>query len=220
MGDAKPNILPARTMPETALDLSATVTSLVPWVGGAVSNVLGGISTGRRFNRVRNILLELSDQLQEFKSEVSESYVKTEEFEELLRRTLQQAADELNEEKRRIYRDFLIDAIKSPGKPYDEQLRFLRMIENIQPDHIRVLKALSQPPDLQPNASVGSPRATLAKRLPDIPRNHIEELINQLNDMRITNLTSMGITMTAQGAEELTDSITSFGSQFLRFIRE
>ena len=49
------------------LDIMSFVTSAVPWVGGPVSNVLGGISTGRKIQRVNELLHEFSEDLRNFK---------------------------------------------------------------------------------------------------------------------------------------------------------
>src|SRR5437868_5580687 len=106
---------------ETALDLAATVSSLVPLIGGAVGNVLSGISQGRKMERVKEVLEGLAADLHDFKSEASQTYVKTEDFEELLDEVLHKVADERNEQKRQFLRSFLTFAIKHPGPSYDEQ---------------------------------------------------------------------------------------------------
>lgn len=217
MGKKKDEIVTVETKTETVLDVASFVSSTVPWIGSPVSNVLSGISFGRKLNRVREVLEGLTVDLQNFKSEVSEEYVKTEEFEELLEKTLRMAAEEHNEEKRRIYREFLTDAVKSPIESYDEQLRFLRSLEELQSEHIFVIRALMEEPQAT-NAIMGSPGQTMARRLPEIPRDRIEELVNQLNDLRITNLTSMRVTMTGRGAEDLRHSITEYGKRFVKFI--
>jgi len=219
MGEGKNDLIPASTRSETALDMAAFVGSAIPWIGGPVSNVLGGYSAGRKFARVREVLEGLVEDLKEFKSTVSEEYVKTEDFEDLLEQILKRAAKERVDEKRRIYRNFLIDAIEFPGEPYDEQVRLLRTFEELQLDHFRIIHALSREPDPKPNM-MGSPNQTLRSRLPDMPENRIEELINQLNDMRLTNLTSLKVMMTGHGAENLRHSITPYGQRFLKYITE
>jgi hypothetical protein len=50
--------------------------------------VLGGISSHRKLTRVREVLQGFAEDLRSFKSDVSEEYVKTEDFEELLEETL------------------------------------------------------------------------------------------------------------------------------------
>lgn len=137
----------ASTAGESALDVAAIITNIIPWVGGAVAAVLSGASYGRKLGRVREVLSGVAQDLRTLESRTSEAYVQTEDFEELLERILRQAADERNEGKRDMYRAFLADAIASPGGPFDEQIRFLRTLEELQPDHLRILKALNAPPE-------------------------------------------------------------------------
>lgn len=212
-------LVPVSTAGGTALEVAAFVASAVPWIGGPVSNVLGGIAMGRKFARVREVLEGLAEDLKESKSDPAEAYVKTEEFEELLEQTLRRAADERNEEKRRIYRAFLTDAIESPGELYDEQIRFLRTLQDLHPDHLKVLRALSQAPDPNPGM-MGSPIRTLSRRLPELEETRIEDLIAQLNDQRVTNLTSLKGMATGLGAEDLRHATTPYGQRFLQYLIE
>lgn len=212
------DLVPASTPAETALDVIALVTSIAPWIGSPVSLVLSGMSVNRKLGRIREVLKGVAEELKDFKSEASEAYVKTEEFEELLERTLRQAADERDEEKRRIYKNFLIGAIESPGEPYDEQIRFLRTIEEIQPDHIKVLRAMNQEPPAEPTFYMGAPASVLHNRLPDIPEDRLKDLVSQLNDLRITSAGSLNTLMSGHGAENLRSFITPYGQRFLRFL--
>lgn len=217
--DDKTDVVPAGDAKQLAIDVAAFATSAIPYVGGPISNVISGVGTVRRINRVREVVEQLAKDLAGFKSDVTEKYVKTEEFEELLERTLRQASDERNEGKRRMYAAFLADDIKAPGPSYDEKVRFLRTLEELQPDHLRILKALSAPPDADPG-TIGSPSQTLAKRLPGVPDAHITELVAQLNGMRVTNLQSLKVMMTGHGAADLRHSITGYGQRFLKYVHE
>jgi hypothetical protein len=217
MSDKKYEIVSGRTKAETALDVASIVSSAVPWIGGPVSNVLSGISFGRKLGRVREVLQGLAADLQDFKSQVSEEYVKTEEFEELLEKTLRMVAEERNEEKRRIFCAFLTDAVKSPIESYDEQFRFLRTLEELQSEHILIIRALMEKPQ-DTDAPFGSPGQTLSRRLPDMQRDRIGDLVSQLNDLRITSLTNMNTIMHARSAEDLHHYITPYGQRFVNFI--
>ncbi|MCW8965906.1 MAG: hypothetical protein OQK82_04350 [Candidatus Pacearchaeota archaeon] len=212
-------LIPASTRTETALDVAAFVGSAVPWIGGPVSSVLGGMSLGRKLGRVREVLEGLSDDLVDLQSDVSENYVKTEEFEDILEQALRRVGEERSEEKRQLYRAFLSDAIASPGEPYDDQLRMLRTFEALAPDHLHVLKAIMQEPNPNPG-SMGSPNQTLRERLPDFNESRIEELINHLNDMRVTNLGSLKVMMTGHGAQDLRHVITGYGQRIINYINE
>jgi hypothetical protein len=202
-----------------ALEVAAFVTSAVPYLGGPISNILSGVATTRKLNRVQEVLKILAEDLKGFKSEKTEQYVKTEDFEELLEHTLRQAADERSKEKRRLYAAFLRDDIKSPTRTYDENLRFLRTLERLQSDHLFVLKALSAEPDANPG-TMGSPNQTLSKRIPHMNETHISELVSDLNDMRITNLSNLKVTMTGHGAADLRHSITPYGRRFVAYLYE
>ena len=210
-------LLARSTRPENFLDLAAIVTSAVPWMGGPVSAVLNGMSLNRKFDRVKEVVNGITEDLRDFKSEASEKYVKTEEFEELLEKTLLKSAEERNEQKRKFYRAFLTHEIKAPGKPYDEQLRYLRTLEDVQPDHLRVLKAIGAEPK-KGNHDFGSPGATLQERLPDLSDDRIRLLVSELNDLHLSNLTSLNGMMTYNGAQDLRHNITSYGKSFIDFI--
>lgn len=216
--DKDKEMLPATTPQETALDIAAVVSSVVPWVGGPVNAVLAGISLTRKVDRVREVLVNMAEQIKDLKSEISETYVKTEDFQDLLEKTLRQVANERNEEKRKAYAAFLAGDIKSPGQPYDEKIRTLRTLEEIQADHIQMLKALMQEPDRNVSGMMGSVGQTLQKRLPDISRDRINDLAQQLMDMRLANLDGLNTMMTATGAEELQHTVTPYGRRFIQYI--
>ena len=213
------NLVPASDPKALALDIASFATSALPYIGGPLSNVLSGVATTRRLTRVREVVQRLADELGQFKSDVTEQYVKTEEFEELLERTLRQAADERSDEKRRIYARFLRDDIKAPGRPYGQKLRFLKTLDELQPDHITVLKALAAEPSGDPGM-MGSPGQTLSKRLKEMNEVRITELVSQLNDMRVTDLRTLKLMMTGVGAADLRHSITPYGRQFLDYVLE
>jgi len=211
--------IPSVTEGNKALEISATLVSVAPWIGGAISNVLNGISLNRRFERVQEVLDGLANELRDFESEASKSYVKTDDFEELLEKTLRQAADERNEDKRGMYRDFLTGVIKNPGGSFDEQARFLKTLDGLEVDHVRVLRALLADPVDGPSI-MGSIRQTLMRRLPDLSKERISELVRELDGLGLTNDLSrrLVVMMTGSGSADLKSAITPKGQQFLIFL--
>jgi hypothetical protein len=205
---------------ERALDVAAFVTSVVPWLGGPISGVLSGIAVGRKIDRINEVILGLAERVRDIESAASKQYVTTDAFEDILEQTLRQVAGERNDEKRRIYRDFLVGAVTAPGEAYDEQTRFLRSMEELQGEHLRVLRAIAQKPTSIRLGGVGSPIATLRSRLSDLSEAQIEERVEQLNDMRILRMNSLRTMMTPSGAEDLGGTITPYGRRFLRYLSE
>jgi hypothetical protein len=210
-------IVPRSTPVETGLDTATILSSFAPWIGGPVSAVLSGMSLGRKMGRINEVLAQMTKRLRNVESQSSKDYVRTDGFAELLERTLRLATDERNDHKRRVYAQFLVSAIQSPGEPYDEQVRFLQTLEQLQADHLRVLKALSSPPE-GGRGVAGSPRQTLSGRLPDMRQDRISDLVSQLNDMRLTNMASLNTMMTFSGAQDLRGSITPYGERFVAFL--
>jgi hypothetical protein len=216
MAEPESELVPISTPAEMALDIAAGVSSIAPWVGGPVAQVLNGMSLGRKLERVRTVLMDMASRVKGLEDKAAVEYVKSDEFSELLERTLRQAADERNEEKRRAYAAFLAGSIASPGGSYDEKIRILRTLDEIQPDHIRMLHAMLQPP--QPSTStIGSLSGTLQRRLPGIGGN-IAELAQQLTDMRLGTLDHLNTMMTPDGAEYLEAYLTPYGKRFIAYI--
>ena len=215
--DEEPPKFPT-TRTEQALDVSAVAAGFTPIVGGAVSAVLSGISQTRKFNRVAELLKELSDDLAGLRSEVMDDYVKTEDFEDLLEQTLRRAAEERSDEVRALYRRFLYRAMTEPGDEYDDQLHVLRILERLRTPHVAVLKALSQPPGPEAHRKMmGSPIQTLRERT-GLNSDEIQAAIATLNESRATNLGSLMVMMTGHGSEALQSSITDLGRKVLQYI--
>ena len=95
----------------------------------------------------------------------------------------------------------------------------LRTFEELAPDHLQVLKAMMQEPNPNPG-TMGSPNQTLRERLPDFDEGRIEELTNQLNDMRVTNLGSLKVMMTGRGAQDLRHVITEYGQRIINYVND
>ncbi len=220
MVDEESNNLTASTPTETALAASSIIVALVPWIGGAVSEVLTGVSTARKMSRVNDVLQRMNERIKEHESDDAKQYVQTEDFRDLLEATLRQAASERSEDKRKCYGRFLARDINNPGELYDEKLRILRTMEELQEDHLRIVQAMSQPPDPTARGMSGSLADTLQKRIPDMPMQRIQDLSQQLTDLKVADLGSLNSMMTAHGAEELRSRFTPYGQNLLRYITD
>lgn len=178
------------------------------------------MSTGRKFERVREVLDGLGADLAELRTDAigtSQEYVRTEDFADLLEQTLRRVGEERSEEKRRIYRAFLKNEIESPGAPFDEQTRLLRAFENLTADQMRVIKAIAVVPS-HDHGMMGSPIHTLRRRVPELTEQRIKETVSELNTQGLTDLQTLMVMMTANGAANLTHNVTPFGKRVLAYI--
>ena len=51
---------------DNGLDILSLITSCVPWVGGPISNVLGGFNRNRKFARVEEVLKSLANDIKDW----------------------------------------------------------------------------------------------------------------------------------------------------------
>jgi hypothetical protein len=203
-------------------DLGALFASVVPVVGSAVSFVLSDWTAQRRYQRVRDVLKGLAKDLQQFKGDVQEEYVRSDEFTDLLDQTLRRVANERHDEKRRLYRGVLLGAITGQGQSYDEHLHMLRVIDSLQVAHMALLKAILQVPDpkYMVDGISGSFIETLKRRLPELSEARIEDLVAQLKDHRILTSGSLKAMITARGAEDMRHTLSPFGRRLVSFLSE
>ena len=204
---------------EAVIEVSAAFANAVPWVGGAISNYLNGHATDRKFERVAEELKRLADDMKRVESDTARQYVKTEEFEDLLDVTMQKIAFERSEEKRRMYRSFLANTAASPGEPWSEKQKYLRTIEEVEPDHLVLLKSLLREPrkDLSPMA-MGSVVSTIRERAPQIV-SRLDELSRDLDRMGLAHIGQTGGMMTGHGAQDLRGRVTPYGQRFVSYLR-
>jgi hypothetical protein len=216
--DGPKDILPSMTRDEKITEVVGTVSSLTPLLGGPLSSILMGISGDRRFDRVRKVIIELAERLGDVEAD-REAFVRSEDFEDLLIETLQRVAAERDEGKRLGYRNILLNAVRDATQSYDETLRFLRVLEQLQPDHVEVLRAYETEPAESNTLIGGSRRHTLGNRLPEMPAEHVDDLVVQLEDLRLTTGSLQGM-VTGPSAVDLRPLITPFGRRFLMYVVE
>jgi hypothetical protein len=96
----------------------------------------------------------------------------------------------------------------------------LRVLDELQPDHLRVLAAITTEPDGSDEA-FSSILQTLNARLPDLPTEHIRELVEQLERIAVTNIGgALSALMTPGAAVDLRSRLTPFGHRFVGYIAD
>jgi len=203
---------------ERTLEISAAFASAVPWVGGAISNYLTGHANDRKFHRVADELKALAKDLARVESEAAKRFVRTDEFEDLLDLTMRKLADERDERKRKMYRTFLVNTVGAPEEPWNEKTKYLRTIDDVEPDHVTLLGALLKEPDRNlPPMSFGSVSSTIRKRAP-VVAGRLNELSRDLDRLGLAHIGETGGMMTGHGAEDLRGRVTPYGQRFARYL--
>jgi hypothetical protein len=197
----------------------------VPVVGGPMASLMDDYIPESRQKRVEKFSQDLADELSRLQDSLDESYVKTEEFAYLFTRVYQNVVRDYQQEKLDAYRNILVNALQV-DLAASVQERFLTLVEQLSPMHLRVLSAfVSDQRNAQvfaqnPNRHSNSLGQTLRFLLPELSDGEFERCVFDLDQMGITNrvhgvLKGM---MTEHGARQLDGRLTSFGRHFVDFV--
>ncbi len=217
-GQDQERLLPALSRTdEVARALGAAAQVLGPILGDAVR----GFVTLRRLGRLEDATKVFEDEFLDFESEVVREYVRTEEFEDLAIETFERVMRERNADKRHHYGKLLAGMAEQTVEPYDVKLDALRAMEQLQPVHVRILRALQVRREPDANAIAGSRLATLQNALGGSDRDEILALLQRLADLRLIVEGAMPWTgnVTGAGAADLQSMVTPFGRVFMKFLR-
>ena len=140
MADDDPETL---TIAQHATLLSQMVLGLIPYVGPVIERSLIGVLQSRRENRVMATLEELTAQLKNVQRPL---YVDAEHFQSLLEASLPLIASATKEEKRRAFRNLLLNAaVTSPhDDSVDEADLALRLVSEIDAPGLALIAAFGQ----------------------------------------------------------------------------
>ena len=223
--DDFPDVMPEEKRSDLVLDGAALVANLIdlkaaPWLGGVLGNVFGGWSARKKLERIQEVILGIATRLADIQVEVREDYVRSDEFEDLVDQTLRRVANERHEEKRLLYRDFLVGAVRTPTR-YDEQLRYLRVIEQLQAAHVQVVSAITAssteapPGQRRYQPMYGSQYQALRPRLPGLSQELLDDLLSQLDTLGVINTKSMRAMAQEVDPRRM---LTDFGRRFVAYL--
>lgn len=118
-----------------------------------IEEVLGRLYSGLTARRVKRVTETLADAAEELGGDMAEQFrrladaaASDETYQELLARTLTIAQDTAMRDKRRALGRALANALDDTGTRVDTEIAFVRMLADLDPVHIRVLKIMSRRP--------------------------------------------------------------------------
>ena len=118
-----------------------------------IEDVLGRLFSGLTTRRAERVAQALTDAAEELGGDTAEQLrrfadaaASDETYQELLARTLTIAQDTAMRDKRRALGRALANALDDTGTRVDDEIAFVRMLADLDPVHIRVLKIMSRRP--------------------------------------------------------------------------
>lgn len=130
-------------------DAAVAGAGLAPVIEDVLGQILGRLS-GKRAERVTETLVdaaaELGGDTAEQLKRFADAAASDETYQELLARTLTVAQDTAMRDKRRALSRALANALDDVGTKVDDEIAFVRMLADLDPVHIRVLRIMSRRP--------------------------------------------------------------------------
>lgn len=127
----------SRPLAEAASTGSLALINVVPFAGGAIATVLGEFATNRRFEKVCDVLSDLSSRLEKADAD-PEEHLSKDEIVEVVYETLQAAATASSEEKLEALKNGLGYFFLSPD-PFERKQIYLEVLRRITSMELRLL---------------------------------------------------------------------------------
>ncbi len=203
--------------------------SMIPFVGGAGSELLGLLSSPVAERR-DDWFADLERRLQELEGRVAgfkfDDLAHNQQFVSATLQATQAALRTHDQKKLEALRNAVLNAALGHGGDDDRRATFLSLIDRLQPAHLRILETFQRPPA----RGIYNQWGPITIQNPGTPTRWVKEFVPGLKDedadfirMLITDLYNAGLVFIAPGAQNMPiDSrlITDLGTSFLNFIRE
>jgi hypothetical protein len=210
---------------EHILNLLKAASSFNP-VAGSIASLITDYIPNQRQIRLEGFIKQLASDLEQFKGEVNDEYIKTQEFAFIFEKCFKGAMENYQQEKIQAFRAVLINSVGSKNTNQNEKEFFLSMIDRLSVIHLRVLFFLANPHQYLDDNSIprtnvqGSFSQFFRQVMPDVQLDHIKIVFQDLFSIGFIN-TDKGIfgTITASsGYDLLGDRLTPSGRSFIKFI--
>lgn len=215
----KPDLVPA-TKGERYAELLSITAAAAPWIGGPISGVIGGVATDLKIKRVTQFIKDVLAHVENLHSQESEDFVRTEDFAVIFDKTAQAVADERDEMKRKLFSNYILNNIAAPEITYQLRFKCLRLLEDINTQHIDLLEALlRQPTTTEMSMGISAPSTTIERRAPHL-RTNLTAIIHESNTQGLTDIKGnyLNTNMTEGGAANLAHAVTPLGRNLIAFI--
>lgn len=99
----------------------------------------------RKLTRCLEMLESLQKDLDESQKSINEKYVKNDDFLDIFEQTVNQVANERNDDKRMYFKNILLNSIFKDTVDYDITEKYMNILSRLEKDDLTILKVLYQP---------------------------------------------------------------------------
>jgi hypothetical protein len=197
--------------------------TFIPGIGGAIGSILSDALADRKEQRLNDFLQALKDEISENKTQINSDFISKVDFLDVFEATTTKIANERSEEKRNAYKNILSSGILSQDYTYDDLENQMRILEQLNADHILLLRFFKSPKTFSPEVDQTQNHTFLNFFKTLLPNWEQEYLKDHLNDLEINRLIenvsrNLQTMMTSVTTDNFTNTLTSRGTMFVSFI--
>lgn len=127
---------------ENFINIVKAFVSFIPEFGGLLNSLLGDNMPNRKLERLKKIIINLSNDLKAYKGQVDENYIKSDEFCYIFEQTLKAIMENYQEEKIVSFKNILLKSLINPTFEQSEQEEreyFISLLNRLTVLHVRKL---------------------------------------------------------------------------------
>lgn len=128
----------------TIKSLGALASSYLPFLAPFVS-IYGDVLSDREFSRLKEMLDSLKNEFDAHQAEINMVYIKRDDFQEIFEDVVKRATQERSELKRLAYKNILLNTVLRQDPDFDRIDSNIRLLDQLTPDHIAVLRLIYRP---------------------------------------------------------------------------
>jgi hypothetical protein len=198
--------------------------SFIPGIGGAIGSILSDALADRKEQRLKEFLESLKQQVESNQDMVNHDFIKKVDFLDIFEKTATRIRDERAVEKRIAYKNILLHGIFSSNCTYDEIETQIRILDQLFPDHLVLLRLFHSPTNFLTETTsnlVGGSFGNIFRKLfPNWEWDYLVDSLFELESLRLIeslspNLKTMMVGVSVQSLE---GKLTSRGKTFVKFV--
>jgi len=178
----------------------------IPIIGGGINSLVNDYIPNKKLERLLDFTKQLSENIEMFKDEIDEEFVKTDEFAYLFEQTYKLVLENYQKEKLDSLLALLVNSLRGQDLKADTMEYYLKKIETLSPLHLGLLRFLSFPADCFAELGIKPEdikdhdfSRTLQAYFRDVPLDVLKGVFGDLYQMGFTN-TDRSIFGTLTGA--------------------
>ncbi|MGB2728321.1 MAG: hypothetical protein WBD09_07575 [Halobacteriota archaeon] len=198
----------------------------IPIIGCPISSLVNDYIPNKKLKRLLDFTKQLSENIERFKDEIDEEFVKTDEFAYLFEQTYKLVLENYQKEKLDSLMALLVNSLRGRDLKSDTMEYYLKKIATLSPLHLGMLRFLSFPVDCFAEIGIKPEDVkdynfsrTLQAYFRDVPLDVLKGVFGDLHQMGFTNTDQIifGALTAGSGVGIISGRVSSLGKDFMKF---